>query len=142
MISLIISKFDEFIHYINIAIKKYLQKGDRELTRFLWSIQTELWKNYKIINGTSAGFLGIAEYIVFSAVKNFIELLNKEKRDVSMFVPKEINNDLYYFELANEKNSLKIYRSARLTHIPIKININRAPDIVILKEINKQAKII
>jgi len=125
-----IQQFDQFIKIINNKIIEFINLQDNKLTKHISSIQWELWKNYKEINGTSAGFHGISEYIVFSTFKNFIENLNKPKK----FKSQIINRDLRFFELEKNNKVLRIYRASSLRHCPIRPKLNRAPDVAILKK--------
>jgi len=125
----VIQQFDLFIERIDKQIIKFIKDKDNKLTKHISEIQWRLWKRYKEINGTSAGFHGISEYIVFSTFKKFIEELNKQE-----FQAQPINRDLRYFELTRNNNILRIYRSASLRRYPVHLELNRAPDIAILKE--------
>ncbi len=126
----IIQQFNQFIKTVDDKITEFINLKDNKLTKHISSIQWELWKNYKGINGTSAGFHGISEYIVFSTFKNFIEDLNKPQK----FKSKIINNDLRFFELEKNNKILRIYHDSSLKHFPIHSKLNRAPDIAILKK--------
>jgi hypothetical protein len=133
-----IHQFNQFIEAIDDRILDYINLNDNELTRHIFGMQVELGNNYREINGTSAGFHGISEYIVFSACKNFIENLNKPKK----FNPIKINRDLRFFELEKNDKTLSIYRSASMRHFAdeakgqlFRDNTKfRAPDIAILKK--------
>lgn len=126
----VIQQFDQFIKTVDEEITKSINLKDNKLTKHISSIQWELWKNYKGINGTSAGFHGISEYIVFSTFKNFVEDLNKPQK----FKSKIINRDLCFFELEKNNKFLRVYRASSLKHFPIDSKLNRAPDIAILKK--------
>ena len=65
---------------------EFINLVDNELTENITKIHDSLWNNYKDLNGTSAGFHGFSEYIVFSTFKNFIESLNAPKK----FKPEKI----------------------------------------------------
>lgn len=126
----IIQQFNQFIKTVDDKILKVINLKDYKLTKHISSIQWELWKNYKEINGTSAGFHGISEYIVFSTFKNFIEHLNKPQK----FKSQIINRDLRFFELEKNNKILRIYRASSLKHSSVPSKLNRAPDIAILKK--------
>lgn len=123
----IIQQFIQFIKTVDDEIIEFINLKNNELTKNISGIQWDLWKNYKKINGTSAGFHGISEYIVFSTFKNFIEDLNKPQK----FEPK-VNRDLCSFKLEKNNKVLMIYRASSLKHIGFKSN--RAPDITIVRK--------
>lgn len=137
----ITEKFNQFIKAVDDKIIEFIN-SNKSLTKHISSIQLELWKNYKEINGTSHGFHGISEYIVFSTFKKFIELQNSQER----FEPININRDLRFFELKNNNKVLKIYRASSLKHFPPKARKQlfkggakfRAPDIAILKQLKQE----
>lgn len=153
----IITQFEQFTESIDERILEFINSNDNKLTKHISSIHRGLWKNYKKINGTSAGFYGISEYIVFSAFKKFIEKENEPQK----FSPKEINNNLCRFELENKNKSksLTIYRSSSLTHLHPKAKeklfkksfLNkvkdksdkfRAPDVAVLKQEGDNFKLV
>lgn len=125
-----IEQFNQFIESIDDKITEYITLNDNKLTGHISDIQWKLWENYKQIGGTSAGFHGISEYIVFAAFKKFIEILNKPQK----FECKKINKDLRFFEVVKDNKRLRIYHSSSLKHFPVNTKLNRAPDIVILKK--------
>jgi len=126
----IVRQFNQFIEIIDKETMRFINLKDSKLTKHISIIQWELWKNYKKINGTSAGFHGISEYIVFSTFKKFIENLNKPQK----FKPKKINRDLCFFELEKTNKIIRVYRASSLKHFPTHSELNRAPDIAILKK--------
>ena len=126
-----IQKFDEFIKSIDNEILKHLTSKDKKLTEHISSIRENLWRYYKKIIGTSAGFYGIDEYIVFSTFKKFIEALNGQE-----FRHPNLTNDLNFFELEKNKKVLSIYAASKLENTPLNPTSKRAPDIAILKKEN------
>lgn len=135
----IIQQFNKFIETVDNEIREQLIKPkDNKLTNNISNIHSSLWKNYKVFNGTSAGFHGISEYIVFSTFKNFIENLNKSQK----FNFQKINEDLRYFKIERNNKFLGIYRASSLRHFPDDAKTQlfmtksklRAPDIAILKK--------
>lgn len=126
----IIASLIDFTKSIDKKTREFINLGDNELTENITKIHDSLWNNYKDLNGTSAGFHGFSEYIIFSTFKNFIESLNVPQK----FKPEEINRDLRFFELKMRNKLLRIYRSASLKHYPIELESKRAPDIAILKK--------
>jgi hypothetical protein len=135
-----IQQFDEFDVSLEDKIIEYVNLNDNGLTKNLLLIHQNLWNNYKILTGTSAGFHGIDEHIVFLAVKYFVEKLNYPQKFESIKL--EPSSDLRSFEIGNDNKKLIIYRSLRLSHFPaeakrqlFKEDIKlRAPDIAILKK--------
>ena len=135
-----IQKFNEFSESINDKIIECINLNDNRLTEHLLHIHQKLWNNYKNLTGTSAGFSGIDEHIVFLAFKYFIENLN----DPQKFECKKLRSsrDLCSFEMENNNKNLIMYRSSKLSHFPdearnllFKDGIKlRAPDIAILKK--------
>ena len=134
----IVHQFKRFIKDVDDEILSGItEPRNRPLTDCLSNISHRLWMSYKDINGTSAGFYGIDEYIVFSSFKSFIEYHNKPLK----FQPRILNKDLRFFELNKRNRSLHIYRSAKLSHLPKDSKAQllkekakyRTPDIVILK---------
>ena len=133
-----IQQFNQFIKSIDNEINETIELKDNKLTEHLSVIHDNLWYHYKDLTGTSAGFYGIDEYIVFSAFKYFIEDLNDRKK----FVCEKINPCLYSFKLEYNNKKLTIYRSSSLNHLPLGARNQlfrdglklRAPDIAILKE--------
>lgn len=123
----VIQKFNQFIEEVDKKIMEFIGLNNKRLTQNISRIQGNLWRNYKEINGTSAGFYGIDEYIVFSTFKNFIEGLNSPQK----FEPKEINKDLRFFELKKNNKVLIISRASSLKHI--NINSERKADISIVR---------
>lgn len=134
----LIQQFNQFVKIIDKKVIEFINLKDNELTKHISSIQWRLWKNYKEINGISAGFHGISEYIVFSTFKRFIEDLNEPQR----FRVQPINRDLRFFELTKNNKVLRIYRAASLKHFPISLKPNRAPDIGILKKEGNNFKLV
>ena len=136
-----VQQFDEFDVSLKDKIIEYVNLNDNRLTEYLSRIHQDLWNNYKILTGTSAGFHGIDEHIVFLAVKYFIEKQN----DPQKFKIKKVESSNYLcsFEIGNDNKKLLIYRSSRLSHFPaearkqlfIKDIKLRAPDIAILKKV-------
>jgi hypothetical protein len=135
-----IQQFDEFDVSLKDKIIKYVNLNDERLTEHLSRIHYDLWNNYRILTGTSAGFHGIDEHIVFLAIKCFIEKQN----DLQKFKIKKVESRTYLcsVEIGNNNKKLLIYRSSRLSHFPaeareqlfIKDIKLRAPDIAILKK--------
>ncbi|RQW78995.1 MAG: hypothetical protein EHM14_10200 [Methanothrix sp.] len=133
-----IQKFNEFNQSINDKIIEFINLNDNGLTENLLHIHQDLWNNYKNLTGTSAGFHGIDEHIVFLAFKYFIENLNYPQK----FESKVLTRDLRSFEMEKNNKKLTIYRSSRLSHFPDDARIQifkdgiklRAPDIAILKK--------
>lgn len=123
-----VKQFNNFFDAIDKEILKSIQNNDSELTLKLCEIHQNLWNNYKEENGTSAGFHGISEYIVFSAFKSYIIHLNN-----GYFKAIRINKDLKYFKLEKNNKEILIYRSASLTHVS-NTYVNRAPDIAIFRK--------
>lgn len=137
-----VRQFNKFIESINDAINL---KDSNRLIENISKIHEDLWWNYKKINGTSAGFYGIDEYIVFAAFKKFIKSLNNNQE----FKDEKINKDLHFFKLEKNNKVLSIYRSSSLRHFPkeaknqlFKNECNHAPDIAILKEQNNNFKLV
>lgn len=124
----IIQQFNLFIRKVDDEIIKFINLKDNKLTEHISSIHEKLWKQYKEINGTSDGFWGIDEYIVFSTLKNFIENVNSPEK----FKNFEINKDLRYFHLKKNNKILMIYRASKLEHIGFESD--RAPDIIIVRK--------
>jgi hypothetical protein len=130
------NQFNQFTKAIDDRILDYINLNDNELTRHIYGMQEELWNSYRETSGTSAGFHGISEYIVFSACKNYIENLNKPEKFKSL----PINDALRSFELEKNDNILSIYHSSSLKHFPkearkqlFRDNIKFRAPVVILK---------
>lgn len=122
-----IQDFKQFINTIDNLILDFIRLNDNSLTKNISSLQWQLWKYYKVINGNSAGFHGISEYIVFSAFKNFIEENNKPHK----FEARKNTKDNCIFKLENKSNSIIISRGSR-KHIGFESK--RSPDITILRK--------
>jgi len=135
-----IQQFDEFDVSLKDKIIEYFNRDDQRLTEHLSSIHYDLWNNYRILTGTSAGFHGIDEHIVFLAVKYFVENLNYPRKFESIKL--KLSNYLRSFEIGDDNKKLIIYRSLRLSHFPAEARKQlfnegiklRAPDIAILKK--------
>lgn len=143
----IVHQFKIFIEAIDGEILVGItEPKNLALTDYLLNISHRLWMSYKDINGISAGFHGVDEYIVFSSFRSFIEYHNKPLK----FQPRILNRDLRYFELNKPNRFLHIYRSANLTHLPKDSKAHllrekakyRAPDIVILKKTEGHFKVV
>ncbi len=138
MIEKIIYQFDQFLK----TIEDEINLKDNELTKQISDIHNGLWNNYKGKNGTSAGFYGIDEYIVFSTFKKFIENLNEPQKFKIQSI--DGTKDLRFFKLESNNKCLSIYRASSLKHFPpeaksqlFKNNSKfRAPDIVILNTLS------
>lgn len=134
----IVRAFNEFIKTTDDEISTLVTSGSTRLTSDILDIHSPLWYNYKAIGGTSAGFYGIDEYILFSAFKCFAESLNAPQK----FECRILNRDRRSFELKRDAKSLEIYHAASLKLLPVEAQkslfINKkkypAPDLAILKK--------
>ena len=119
--------FIYFLKEIDSEVQAALRNERNNLTQELARIQWSLWKQYKNFNGTSAGFYGISEYIVFSSVRLFIEQLNHPK----IFARNKLSTDLFSFYIVNKNRSIEIFRSASTKYLMTNSSFNRVPDIMI-----------
>ena len=128
----VIKAFNYFLKEIDSEVQAALRNERNNLTQELARIQWSLWKQYKNYNGTSAGFYGISEYIVFSSVRQFIEHLNQPK----VFVRNKLSTDLFSFCIGNKNRSIEIFRSASTKYLITNSPFHRVPDIMIAEKID------
>ena len=149
----IINQFNQFTKSIDYRIAKFIKSKDKQLTMNIAILHVEFWGKLKEINGTSAGFSGLSEYIVFSVFKKYIEDLNGKKFESKPIDKNRKKTDLHCFGFKKNKKTLEIYRSSNLKHYPNPINSKSeeahqypkqapAPDIGIVKKEGQKTELI